>query len=368
MLVLVSAAAAIWLAIVILPLRPWSTAETLDSAEGTATHDLSGVTAIVPARNESPYIAATLRQLTAQGGGIQIIVVDDQSNDGTAEIVRGLDIPGLMLLHGSQPPSGWSGKLWALQQGFQELRTEQVLLIDADVVLRTGIVKALTDKLQTENLGLVSLMVQLRMQRFWERALIPAFVYFFKFVYPFRLANSTVKWFAAAAGGCILTRRALLAELGGFGAFKDALIDDCTLAQQIKARGHGTWIGLTHSAWSMRSYEFSTIWNMVARTAFTQLRYSLLLLVLCSCLMVTAYWGPLLAVFSVDPRTQMLGAAAAAAMAFTYMPTLRYYDRALLWVLALPVIASLYLAMTWSSAIRYWGGERSHWKGRSYQR
>ena len=204
MLLLVSAAAAIWLAIVILPLRPWSVAQALDAVPGIATPDLSNISAIIPARNEGPYIAATLRQLSAQGKGIRLIVVDDQSLDDTAAVVRALAIPNLTLIEGTQPPSGWSGKLWALEQGRGQLATDQVLLVDADVQMQPGLVAALRNKLQAEALGLVSLMVELRMQRFWERALLPAFIYFFKFVYPFQLANSRVRWFAAAAAVAFL--------------------------------------------------------------------------------------------------------------------------------------------------------------------
>jgi hopene-associated glycosyltransferase HpnB len=207
------------------------------------------------------------------------------------------------------------------------------------------------------------------MQRFWEKLLLPPFVYFFKLLYPFVLANREGGRVAAAAGGCVLVKTARLRKIGGFAALRDALIDDCTLARLVKRSGGRTWIGLTHDARAIRPYRtLAEIWNMVARTAFTQLRYSRLLLMLCTMLLSESFLVPVIGLLATPPATAALAAVALLAMTLSFLPTVRYYRLAPLWVLTLPVAASLYLAMCWTSAIRYWRGERSRWKGRSYLR
>ena len=319
---------------------------------------------------EATHIQATLHSVATQGNGLHVIVVDDQSSDGTAALARQTPITNLNVIAGEPLPDGWSGKLWALQQGLPHVTTSRVLLLDADIELEPGLLAALLKKMQQQELQLVSLMVELRMQGFWERLLLPAFVYFFKLVYPFRLSNETRgSRFAAAAGGCILVDTQALKDIDAFSSLRDALIDDCTLAQRVKAKGYRTWIGLTRTAHSLRRYDsLADIWNMVARTAFTQLHYSSALLALVSLLMVLVFWVPVLAVLVGDLRTQVLGAAGLVFMAVSYLPTLRYYHRSALWVLLLPLIGSLFLAMTWSSAWRYFRGQRSAWKDRIYDR
>lgn len=363
-------AALMWLGLVLLPWRPWSTRESLDSDPGLRdeTPELCDVTALIPARNEAAHIADTLRALAAQGRGLRIVMVDDQSTDATAECARASGVQGLQIVSGKDLPAGWSGKLWALEQGRPRVRTAYVLLIDADIQMQPGMLATLREKMQREDLALVSLMAWLRMEHFWERLLLPAFVYFFKLVYPFALSNNPrIPRVAAAAGGCILLKTDVLEELGGFASLRDALIDDCTLARRVKARGHRTWIGLTHSVHSLRAYRrLSEIWDMVARTAFTQLHYSALLLLLVGLLMVSAFWVPVSALAVGGMPARLFALLALGAMALAYLPTLAYYRRSALWALALPLIGTLFLAMTVSSALRYWRGRRSSWKARVY--
>jgi hypothetical protein len=172
-----------------------------------------------------------------------------------------------------------------------------------------------------------------------------------------------------AAGGCILVRRAALDRIGGFAALRGAIIDDCTLAQKIKASGDSTWIGLSHAVRSHRVYDdLTSIWNMVARSAFTQLRYSTALLLATTAAMGLFYWLPVCALLASSANTRYVAIAGLSAMTISFTPTLRYYRRSLAWALGLPIIATLYLAMTWSSALRYWRGQRSQWKGRVYAR
>ena len=197
---------------------------------------------------------------------------------------------------------------------------------------------------------------------------MPAFVYFFKMLYPFRLSNSGSTRVAAAAGGCILLETRLIEEIGGFKAMRMELIDDCALAKRVKALGYRTWIGLTHSVHSLRSYEdLADIWSMVARTAFCQLRYSAILLVGTTMIMLLVFWLPIAGLFFPAVIAKVISACALAAMILSYLPTLKFYGQSRSWALLLPLIATFYLAMTWSSAIWFWVGTGSPWKGRFYR-
>jgi hypothetical protein len=198
---------------------------------------------------------------------------------------------------------------------------------------------------------------------------MPAFVYFFKMLYPFHLSNSEVTGVAAAAGGCILLETRLIKEIGGFKAICNELIDDCALAKRVKSLGYRTWIGLTHSVHSLRSYEdLAGIWNMVARTAFCQLLYSPFRLAGTTVIMVMVFWLPVAGLFFPAPGAKIISACALAALIRSYLPTLKFYGQSRGWAVALPLIATLYLTMTWSSAMRFWVGTGSSWKGRFYAR
>ncbi len=362
---LVAASALMWLAVLLIPWRPWSSQPFLDAQSGG--DNLSDVTVLIPARNEAAVIRQTLAALKAQGRNLSVVVVDDQSADGTVELTRKVWADRLTIIPGAPLPSGWSGKLWALEQGREHVTTPLVLLMDADIELRPGIIGSLREHMQRHGVAFISLMAAPMMSNFWEKLLMPAFVYFFKLLYPFRLSNSAKSKVAAAAGGCILMQSPLLDEIGGFAAIKDELIDDCSLARRIKSKGHKTWIGMTHSVCSIRPYQqFGQIWNMVTRTAFTQLHYSIGLLLACTAVMVLAFGMPVAGLFFTSDAARYLALAACAAMALSYYPTLKFYGRSAVWVLGLPLIGMLYLAMTWNSALRFFRGERARWKDRSY--
>jgi hopene-associated glycosyltransferase HpnB len=295
---------------------------------------------------------------------LKCVVVDDQSGDETAAIAS---VAGATVVHGKAVPEGWSGKVWALEQGRSHVGTDYVLLLDADIELGAGIVATLLAKMQSEAIAFASLVPAPRFESFWEKLLMPAFVYFFALLYPFRLSNSRRSRIAAASGGCILVERRALEAIGGFGALKGALIDDCTLAAHVKSAGHATWIGLTRSAHSLRAYpRLFPIWAMVERTAYTQLRYSIPWLLACTALMLLAFWVPVIGLFRADAWERGLALSALVAMVCSYLPTLRFYGRAPAWALVLLLIASLFLAMTWTSALRYYRRERARWKGRVY--
>jgi len=359
--------AAIWLTILLLPWRPWSTREVLDASSPSAEEDLSDITVLIPARNEAETIKATLPALTAQGRGLNIILIDDKSSDGTGQVARKAMDENLLIIKGESLPSGWTGKLWALEQGRGHIKTPFTLLLDADIEPLPGIIGELKRAMQERDVQLISLMAELRMETFWERLLMPAFIYFFKLLYPFRLSNTGTSRVAAAAGGCILLETRLLHEIGGFDSLRGELIDDCALARRIKTLGDKTWIGLTHSVRSIRPYEkLRTIWEMVARTAFTQLHYSGLVLALCTAVMVLSFVVPVLGLFLPSGMAKFFSALGLAIMILCYLPTLKFYGLPGRWALALPLIGILYLAMTWTSAMRYWLGGGSHWKGRAY--
>jgi hopene-associated glycosyltransferase HpnB len=363
-----AAAACLWLAVLIAPWQPCRTRERLDSPAdgGDADPDaLAGIDAIIPARNEAALIEDTVRALAAQSTAVHILVVDDQSTDGTG--ARARQAGATEVLTSAPLPEGWTGKLWALEQGFRRTHSPYVLLLDADIVLAPGVLRALRMQLRRSGAQLVSVMAEPRLRSFWERLLLPAFVYFFKLLYPFRLANGRTSLVAAAAGGCVLLERRVLEQIGGFAALRGELIDDCTLARLVKRAGFRTWIGLTRAARSQRPSErLGAIWDMVARTAFTQLRYSPVWLGACTVLMLLAFAVPVACLAAPDDAARAAGAAALFALSASYLPVLRYYGLSALRAPTLLLAAILFLAMTWTSALRYWRGTRSTWKGRVY--
>lgn len=366
-----AAAALLWIGLLLAPWRPFGNRERLEADGGACGEqaDFSDVVALIPARNEAKRIGDTLKALSGQGENLKIVVVDDQSADETIAVVEGLALPEVVLVEGNPLPSGWSGKVWAQAQGQTALNRPLTLLLDADIRLAPGLLATLRHKLESENAALVSLMAELPMRTLWERLLMPAFVYFFKLLYPFRLASDPRSRIAAAAGGCILLETRIIREIGGFDSFKDALIDDCTLARKVKRRGERIWIGLTRSATSVRNYDgLGKICNMVARTAFTQLGYSTFALVLCTLLMGLGFIVPLAGLTVGNPTAAVFSGAALLVMTASYFPTIRFYGLPPAWSLTLPIAGALFLAMTWTSAVRHWKGERSMWRGRVYRR
>lgn len=358
-----------WPCILLLPWKPGSTRERFDRDDASPEPDLSDVSVLIPARDEAESITGTLAALEQQGQNFAVIVIDDQSSDGTADLAKKSFHGDLRVLHGKELPAGWVGKLWALEQGRHAATSELILLLDADIELAPGTIGALKSKLKAENLDLVSLMAELRMQTLWEKVLSPAFIFFFKLLYPFAVGNDPRSRLGVAAGGCVLIRVDKLEAIGGFSALRTSIIDDCELAKRVKQIGGKTWIGLTHSAKSQRPYpSLGSFWNMVARTAFTQLQYSVLLLLLTTLLMVLVFWYPVLGLAHRSMIVRTTSWVGLVSMWVAYFPVVRFYRQTPFLVITLPVVASLYLLMTWSSAVRYWRGQRSIWKGRSYER
>ncbi len=369
---LAAAGAALWLCVLALPWQPWRVRERLEPepAEDAADIDPDDVTVLIPARDEAAIIGETLVALGRQGQGLRVVLVDDRSSDGTAEAAR-RSAPATLALdvHAGAPlAEGWTGKLWALEQGRHRIGTPLTLLLDADITLRPGMIRALLAKREESGAALVSVMAALRMRGGWERLLLPAFIFFFRLLYPFRLSNGPGRRVAAAAGGCVLVETSVLARIGGFEAIRGTLIDDCALARAVKDAGHRTWIGASRGAESHRTYPaLGAVWRMVARTAYTQLRYSPALLLLCTLLMALMFWAPI-AGLGGPLAARIAGGVGLAGMAVCYLPTIRYYRLSSAWALTMPLIGTLFLAMTWHSALRHWGGRRSEWKGRVYGR
>ena len=335
------------------------------------------VTAIIPARNEAEGIGDTLRSLWAQDYpvGLRIVVVDDHSDDGTAEIARqtaqALGREGdLRIVAAHALPPGWTGKVWAMRQGVTRGledgdSAQYVLFSDADIAHGIGAVRELVSRAHAGNCDLVSFMVRLQCQSRAEKLMIPAFVYFFKMLYPFRRVNDTRNPLAGAAGGTMLLRRTALERIGGLAAIQNALIDDCALARAVKSGGHNIWLGLSDTSISTRGYgSLSEIVHVIARTAYTQLNYSPLRLLGC-------VFG-LFLTFLLPPLLLLAGGWAAVGggvtwllMSATYLPMLRFYRRSPLWAFALPLTACLYLGATLLSAWRHHRGQGGQWKGRS---
>jgi hopene-associated glycosyltransferase HpnB len=367
LLILAAIPLACWAGVLLAPWGAWLCRERLE-ADLSLPAARAGFTVLIPARNEAQVIGETLRALAIAAPDAPVIVVDDQSGDATAAIAGTSGLPNLTVVAGSQPPAGWSGKLWALQQGLERVATPRVLLLDADIRLAPGMPASLQRKAD-EGHALVSVCAEPCWDGIAARWLLPAFVYFFKLLYPFALANRQGSRTAAAAGGVILIDREALIGAGGFGAWRGAIIDDCALAAHVKRSGQRCWIGLTHGAASLRRAGFGDIAHMIARTAFVQLRESLLLTLAVSALLIVAFWVPMFALaFGPTRSVHAIGLLAALALLTCYLPTLMYYRRNPLAALLLPLAATFFLAATWHSAWRATLGTRSVWKGRRYER
>ena len=329
------------------------------------------VAVIVPARNEADVIAQSIQSLRAQTytGKLHIFVVDDQSSDATAAVARrageGEGAP-LTLVSSSPLPAGWTGKMWACHQGVQlasELGPDYFLFTDADIVHAPDSVRSLVGLAQAGNRDLVSMMVKLRCDSLAERALIPAFVFFFFMLYPPEWVNSAAHNTAAAAGGDILVRAEALARIGGLSAIRGELIDDCALAREIKRTGR-IWLGLTEGVRSIRPYgSFGVIGGMISRNAFYQLRHSGWLLAGTILGLGITYVAPPV-LFFLGGWATLAGAAAWLLMTITFLPMVRFYSLSPLWAPALPLIAVFYAGATIHSAVRFWLGRGGEWKER----
>ena len=336
------------------------------------------VTAVIPARDEAAVIGETIRSLLRQDypGSFELIVVDDHSNDDTCGVARRAALAvgaaeRLTVVAAPTLPEGWTGKLWSLQHGIRLAETlpeppDYLLLTDADIHYTDRVLMELVRRAVHDDLVLTSLMVKLRCVSFAERALIPAFVFFFQMLYPFAWVNRADRRTAAAAGGCMLVQRRALDVAGGIAAIRSELIDDCALARLLKANGK-IWLGLTDRAVSARACaSVNDARRMISRCAYAQLRYSPWWLAVTSSGMLVTYLAPFALVLFTSGPSQLLGALAWLLMALALQPTLRFYGVTPWWGLALPAIAGAYLVFTLDSAWQHLSGTGSEWKGRVY--
>jgi hopene-associated glycosyltransferase HpnB len=334
------------------------------------------VVVIVPARNEAKTISQAISSLAKQDypGECSIILVDDHSEDGTAAIAKKVAEESgaslrVKILSASPLAPGWTGKLWALNEGVQLASNDAAKYFwftDADIEHAPDTLRRLVIHAEKESLDLASLMVMLQAKTFPERLLIPPFLYFFLMLYPPRWIADPKARTAGAAGGCILLRRSALERIGGYAAIHGEVIDDCALARAVKKSGGKIWMGLTRMSVSLRSYgSFAEIRDLIARTAFTQLRYSFALLLGTLVGLFVTYLLAWICFFTLDDPGWILASTAISIMTATYGVTVRFYGLSWLWALTLPFAAIFYGYSTFLSAVRYWLGRGGQWKGRA---
>ncbi|MET7684606.1 glycosyltransferase [Streptomyces sp. NPDC005423] len=346
------------------------------------------VCVVVPARDEAAVLPAGLPSLLAQDypGRAEVFLVDDGSSDGTGQLA--LD---LALLHGGlpltvaspgEPPAGWTGKLWAVRHGIGLARARgtaragrpaYLLLTDADIAHAPDSLRELVAAARTGGFDLVSQMARLRVESVWERLVVPAFVYFFAQLYPFRRIARPGTRTAAAAGGCVLLRTETAERARVPDAIRHAVIDDVALARAVKGAGGRVWLGLADRVDSVRPYpRLHDLWRMVSRSAYAQLRHSPVLLLGTVAGLTLVYLVPPVALCAGlaagGAATALLGGAAWLVMAGTYVPMLRYYRQPVWLAPLLPFTAFLYLLMTVDSAVQHYRGRGAAWKGRTYAR
>jgi hopene-associated glycosyltransferase HpnB len=378
MILVASLSLAIWVYLLLGHGKFWQAGPILEAA---LPSDHPPVVIIVPARDELPTIGRCLRSLLAQtyAGPTRVILVDDGSTDGTGDVARALLDPRLTVLPGALRPDGWSGKLWALAQGVAEARgvaeaggfaeADGTLLLfsDADIIHQPEHLATLVAKREQDQLHLVSEMVALKCESVAERALVPAFVFFFQLLYPFALVNDPGSNVAAAAGGTVLIRAETLAAVGGLEAMRDALIDDVTLARRVKRSGR-IWLGHSALASSIRPYPgVADVWRMVTRTAYVQLGFSPSILAATVAAMVLVWMVPPYAALFGHGPARVAGLLAWASLAGSYVPTLRRFGCHLAWAPFLPLVALFYTAATVGSAADHILGRGVRWKQRTYR-
>src|SRR5437899_658509 len=333
------------------------------------------IAVVVPARDEADVVGRTITSLLNQAGGhaIHIFLVDDASSDLTAEVARAAERDAgkselLTVIEGEPLPAGWSGKLWAVNQGVeraQVLHPDFFLLTDADIEHAPDSLETLAAIAQNGNYDLASFMVRLECDTFAERMLIPAFVFFFLKLYPPAWIADPRRATAGAAGGSILVRPQALERAGGIESIRGEVIDDCALARRVKQSGGKVWLGLASETRSIRSYgSFAGIGAMISRGAFNQLRHSFFMLLLALAGLTATYVLPVVLVFSHRLAPAILGVSALALMILCFLPTVRFYRLSPLWAVVLPAIALFYMGATLHSAFRFWTGRGGQWKGR----
>jgi hopene-associated glycosyltransferase HpnB len=365
----------IWIYLIFLHGNFWLADEREGDGAPVSESGWPSVAVVIPARDEASVLPTSLTSILGQDypGRLSVIVVDDQSSDGTAEVTRGLvskDGRDISIVVGKALPTDWTGKVWAQAQGIAKADAarpapEYLLLTDADIHYAPDALKRLVARAKSGNYVLTSLMAKLHCESFAERTLIPAFVYFFQMLYPFAWVNRGDRKVAAAAGGCMLVKREALKRAGGIEAIQGALIDDCALAKAMKRQGPIS-LQLSDAVSSIRPYpSLGDIGRMVSRSAYAQLNYSPLLLAGTVASMVLMFLvAPLLTLFGGFPADWIAGLAWAL-MTLSLLPILRFYGQSPFWALALPGIAACYVAFTVNSAYQHGRGRGGMWKGRS---
>ncbi|MFH8627654.1 glycosyltransferase [Streptomyces vietnamensis] len=360
----------------------WRTDQRLPPLRRARPEPWPRVAVVVPARDEAEVLPMSLPSLLVQDypGTAEVFLVDDGSTDGTGKLAVELSgryggLP-LTVVSPGEPEPGWTGKLWALRHGMAQARArgpEYLLLTDADIAHEPDSLRRLVAAAVDHNLDLVSQMARLRVASFWERLVVPAFVYFFAQLYPFRWINRARPLATAAAGGCVLLRTETAVAADVPEAIRQAVIDDVSLARAVRRAGGRIWLGLAERVDSVRPYPgLGELWRMIARSAYAQLRHNPLLLVGTVAGLALVYLLPPVAlvagVWTGDAPAAWAGGVAWAVMAGTYVPMLRYYRQPLRLAPLLPFTAFLYLLMTVDSAVRHYRGRGAAWKGRTYAR
>jgi hopene-associated glycosyltransferase HpnB len=365
---------AIWLYLFFARGNFWQLHE--ENIEPTPLKHWPRVVAIVPARNEAETIGRAVTSLAKQDypDEFSAIVVDDHSDDGTADLARRAAAEckateRISIHPASELPPGWTGKVWAMNEGIAEdasRAADYFWLTDADITHSPDTLRRLVCQAERDSLDLTSLMVFLRVQTFPERLLIPAFLYFFLMVYPPNWISDPKSRAAAAAGGCILLRRSALERIGGMVAIKSEVIDDCALGRLVKKSGGKIWLGLTRSSASLRGYSgFAGIRDLIARVAFTQLRYSFLVLLGALAGLFVTYLLPWVLFFAFPGEAWLAVDTTIAMMAATFAVTVKFYGLSWPWALTLPIAVLFCGYATCVSAVRYWLGRGGQWKGRA---
>ncbi len=374
--ILASLALAIWVYLLLGRGGFWLTTTYDDLQPQPAATSWPGIAVVVPARNEAESIADCVVTILQQPypGAMSMVLIDDQSSDDTAALARKAAASigatdRLTVLAGRDLPSGWTGKMWAVQQGLDHVAswTEQpefVLLTDADIVYSGDVVMRLVARAQSKNLAMASIMAKLRCVSFAERFLIPAFIFFFEMLYPFSWVARANHATAAAAGGCLLARWSALQKIGGISSIRGALIDDCTLGAKLKTQGP-IWLGFSNYVRSVRPSErIEQVGRMISRSAFAQLRYSVAILIGVMALMALVFLVPVAVTLCGNGINRVFAGLSWLLMALAFQPTLRYYEQSPFWGLALPAIASAYMVFTINSAYQHFRGRGGLWKGR----
>jgi len=376
--ILSSISLAIWLYLSLLHGNFWNPPSMKTKKKKKKISQYPEITILIPARNEEKYVKDSLMSLLSQDyrGQYRVVVVDDSSSDTTLEIVKRIAKKNnkIHIVQGKILKKGWAGKVWAQYQGINFIKknfpkSKYILFTDADIAHSSSNLRDLIIKAESDNIDLVSLVVLLKAKNFWEKILIPAFVFFFQKLYPFKWVNSPRRKIAAAAGGCMLVNYSTLKKSGGIERIKNQIIDDCALARILKKNGR-IWLGITKETKSLRGYErVSEIWSMVARSAYDQLNYSIFLLMICIFGMFCAYMVPIISLsvgFSEgNDYLFFTGLTTWLIMSCTYIPTLRNFNEKFFMATFLPIASIFYTLTTIDSARMHLWGSGGSWKGRS---